>query len=103
MDILNKFISFITGVAFWLFTLGAIIFGTLMYQYASYATYYDCVRHIDKINTPEYKYTYKNNIFYIIYEYLNPDDFEDVKYLEQEDYIKTHKNELNRYNLLPKS
>ena len=91
--------NIISGIIFWSFIIGSAIFGFLGYELGTYNTYDQCVHYKTTFSTPEYKYTFHNNVFYKVDKYLNPSKFDDVKYLEAADYKKDHATELKEYNL----
>jgi hypothetical protein len=99
---MNTIINFISSLAVGSFLIGAVIFGTLSYQFGTFSTYDQCVIDKEHIQDPEYKYRYKNNIFYILYKYVKPEAFQDVKALEKKEFIEINKEYLEKYNLQTK-
>jgi len=91
---MNTVFNILTGIFFWAFTIGAVIFGVLGYQVASFTTYQRCVEHKSTFNTPQYKYSYHNNIWYILVKYADPSKFKDVDYLEKKDLEKEYDKKL---------
>jgi hypothetical protein len=91
---MNTIINILQGIFFWAFVLGALIFGTLGYQIGSFSAYDTCVHHPKTFNTPAYKYTYHNNVFYIFYKFIAPSKFDDVKSFEKEALKKDYEDNL---------
>jgi len=90
--------NLLTGIFFWSFLLGASIFGVLGYQMGSYKTYSQCTHHPKSFNTPKFKYTFHNNVFYKLYQYADPKKFDDVKKYEKQELEKEYSNKLKEIN-----
>ena len=98
------------GIFFWAFLLGAVIFGTLGYQAGSFFSYYHCTRNQKTFTSPTYKYSYHNNVFYMIDKAFNPSEFKDVRYLEikqlnknYEDQLKSIEGNTKSYKIIKKT
>lgn len=92
---MNTIINILTGIFFWAFILGGSLFGILGYQLGTYNSYDQSVYNATTFNTPEYKYSYHNNVFYIIHKFIAPNKFKDVKYLELKELKDEYQNSIN--------
>jgi len=86
--------NILTAMIFWSFTIGSLTFGYIGFEVGSFSTYEKCVVHKDTFATPEFKYSYHNNLFYIVSKYVDPKDFDDVKFLEKKSMRKEFDNKM---------
>lgn len=91
---MESVVNLLEGIFFWAFLLGAVIFGTLGYQAGSFISYYHCTRNQKTFTSPIYKYSYHDNVFYMIDKAFNPSEFKDVKALELKQLRKNYEDKL---------
>ena len=100
---METIVNMLKGLVFWTFLISFSLGIYLGSQGTSYLSYNE-TQHIifDKsaqyLKSPEYKYSYRDNIFYKLDRLLYPSEFKDVRHLEKAEKIESIKQEEKTYN-----
>jgi len=82
---MDSFTDFIKSAIFWLFFTGMCSGLYIGFNAGSYLSLEKARDNALEITTPEYRYKYRNNIFYVLNRWLDPDKFKDVRTFEIRD------------------